>query len=148
MTESVPVFLIAQILDRHTVVLVGDRIHVLSDRPSLIIVAHGPEVPGTQCPLVIRKADLQVDEVAHRYAIAKTPKRKETATVRSVKNSLLPFSIQETTSEKPQADLNVPQNELQGNPARQPVRTGDVVIRELDYDKYVAGLAAPEDATK
>ena len=138
MTESRPggvsIFKISQILDRNTVAVTGAGIDELTEGQDLIILAVGKPLPDTVVPLVVPKAQLEVTLAAGAYVLARPPEVTE-----RIKSNLLDMMSRETTH-RVRPDLSVADNDIGGNPARQPVRIGDIVIRKHDLKAYVQGI--------
>jgi hypothetical protein len=129
---------ISQILDKTTVVVAGEGVERLSVGDSLLILAIGTPLPGIGVPLVVKKADLEVDSVTQYYAVARTPEydvvvQDSVATIASVFG---PKKIRKRDQ------LRVDESILMGNPAAGPVRIDDPVVEEGELSEYVEMLAA------
>lgn len=138
--EKPNVFYIDQILDKSTFIIAGENIGKLENGEKLSILARGQIIKNTGIPVVVIKAKLEVKEVTSLYVIARplTQTKKE-----PISNwaSIMPVSGSNqyrTINFIP--DLDVLEEEERGNPAKEKVHTGDIVIREDDYRKYVDSL--------
>jgi hypothetical protein len=134
MTEQhqIPIFQLAQILDKGTVVITGASVGDLKEGQRLYVTAAGGKVG--ESTLVVSKATLEVTLVTDKYAIAQPPQVKTEVGVASFMNPLA------TTTRWVRPDLRVDEKELAGNPAYRPIRVGDVVIREGDLRQYANSL--------
>ena len=131
--QGPPAFKILQILDSTTFVISGEGIGDLRIGEDLSVLAFGGEIPSTNARLVLIKAQLEVTSVVDAYAIARTPIEEKRESV----SSIFGFNTGETRTVRVRSPLKVEAGEERGNPAKEAVKTGDIVIRTVNYRAYV-----------
>jgi hypothetical protein len=136
-----PVLEIKAFVDATTAVLMGHRTHELEDGEELYVLGIGDtNIPGTDIPLITPKVKLEVTFPAQVYALARST-RESTGV-----NLLGSFAASMETFSR--APLTRDESQFIGNPARRPVRVGDVVVPAKRLGEYIKWRAArPEEAT-
>jgi hypothetical protein len=129
---NVPIFQVAQLLDKDTVVITGPSVGELNKGERLEVTSVGGKVEGAM--LVVPKATLEVTLVTDKYVIARPPKIETEVGVGAIMSGLA------RTTRWVRPELHVDEKELAGNPAYKPVRVGDVVIRAGDLREYAKSL--------
>jgi hypothetical protein len=129
---------ISQLLDKTTVVVAGEGIERLGVGDMISVLAIGPKIHGVSVPLVIPKAELEVDAVTKYYVIARSLEYETTV------DTGLAAAIAGMTQQKVRRrdQLRVDEKQLIGNPALAPVTIGDPVVATGELSEYVDHLAA------
>lgn len=136
--KTLPELEVTALLDRRTVVVGGRGLDVLHIGEQLLILAVGNPLPGVGARLVMPKATVEVLQHAGAYVLAASPAQEE-----EVASSLSVFMNRSTPKiVRRRPDMNVDEKAIIGNPANEPVRVGDPVIRPSDLADFVAALAA------
>jgi hypothetical protein len=133
MSDTVQVMRISQILDLNTLVVVG-AIEGVSSGTDLLVLSIGAPVPGTNAPLVLPKATVEVTQASAHYLIARPP-------YVVVPNMFAAVLAESQRPKKIRPQLQIDEKEVQGNPSQEPIRVGDIVIKERDLASYVDVLA-------
>lgn len=136
-TQKKPnIFVISQILDKTTFILTGESVGTLSIGDNLSILAKGQKIQKSDISVYVVKGELEVIEVTGPYTIARPPEltKKEPLGIAGLMTSVS-GSQYKTVYYRP--ELNVPEDEERGNPKKQPVKTGDIVILKKDFRIFV-----------
>lgn len=136
-TQKKPnIFVISQILDKTTIILTGESIGTLSIGDELSILAKGQKIQKSDISVYVVKGELEVIAVTGAYTIARPPEltKKEPIGMASLMTSVRDSGYK-TVYYRP--ELNVLEDEERGNPKRQPIKTGDIVILEKDFRIFV-----------
>jgi hypothetical protein len=135
-----PILEIAAFVDPTTVVIVGHRVAYLKEGEELFVLGVGDiNIPKTDVPLVVPKVSLEVTATAGVYAVARTP-----AEVTLVQNPMMTFAaevLERTQSIVRRQPLTKDDIQFLGNPAKTPVKVGDIVVVKSDLSKYIEWLA-------
>lgn len=127
----IPVLRVAHILDRTTVVIVGERVETLKPGEELMICYVGQSVGDTGAPLVIPKATVVVATANGPYVVARS------RTYDAPDNYSVAAILGQMGTVKKSENLNVDDKTVIGNPANSPVAPGDVVLKAADIAAYV-----------
>lgn len=129
-----PNLVIAEVLDKSTVVLTGENVELLHLDDDLVVLAVGGIVRGTSVPLVLPKAELVVTSVSSIYVVARTKVR---VTQEPSPLSAMIIAGAGSRTVRTQEVLSVDDSILKGNPASSPVLIGDPVVRRSDIPKFI-----------
>jgi hypothetical protein len=132
MTEQgFPVFKVAQILDKTTLVITGAGVGKLLEGAELLVLALGREIDDPRVPLILPKEQLRTTLVTDAYAIARPPVTAVEDPISSLFGTM-PKVVQK------RLPFDVKEDQLVGNPARLPVEVGDPVIQPQHFRAFVA----------
>lgn len=126
---------VLRVLDRHTVLIGGPGLEDVFVGQDLLIVGVGPFLEEVGARVVVPKARIEVDAVADKYAIAKSPA--------IVVEQAIPSGIFGTLTERKRMRPPLPVSDasLAGNPANREIQIGDPVIRESEFKEFVASIS-------
>jgi len=131
---------ISQLLDKTTVVIAGNGIDQLSVGDRVSVLAIGPKVHGLTVPLIVPKAELEVDAVTKYYVIARSP-QYETLVDTGIGAALAGMTKQKVLRRD---QLRIDEKELIGNPALASITVGDPVVPTGELSEFVDYLAAKQ----
>jgi hypothetical protein len=129
---------VSQILDKTTLVIAGAGVETLLEGDILLVLAKGAPLTGTDIPVFVPKAKVEVTLAAGPYAIARPPEVK--VVHRDYFAPMLPGG-ERVSVERP--TLRATESQMTGNPAFVPIGVGDPVVRPADLKTYVKSASRP-----
>lgn len=130
-----PILEIASFVDAHTAVLIGPHAEDVEEGDELYVLGIGFSViPKVDVPLMAPKAKLEATFVPGPYVLAKAPVEKiETETSAAVIRRLLE-GVQLTERRQ---KLTTAEQFFLGDPGKEPIKIGDIVVRASDLKNYI-----------
>ncbi len=134
-----PILEIAAFVDSTTAIVVGHRVAMLKEGDELYVLGIGEiDIPKAGVPLVVPKASLEVTASAGVYAVTRSP-AEQTLVPSPLATYAELFERMQTISRR--NPLIKDDIQFLGNPAKAPVKIGDVVVLKDDLSKYVVWLS-------
>lgn len=131
-----PILKIVAFVDSTTVVITGHRVDDLRMGDSLYVLAIGVTyVPEANIPLIVPKAAVEVTFAPGPYVLAQAP-MVEKQTTGDLAASLAAM-VGGTRTVKFRPALTTDEKSFIGNPANEPIKIGDVVVRARDVSNYI-----------
>ena len=130
-----PVLEITAFVDSTTAVVTGHRVEQLKIGDRLYVLGIGfTYIPKINVPLIAPKAVIEVSVAAGPYVLARTPAPDPT-TAQSLMWSDLIGPVGRAATRRPA--LSNDEGSFIGNPGKEPVKIGDVVVRIDDLQAYI-----------
>ncbi len=140
---SFPVLEIVSFVDAYTAILVGPHVDRVKQGERLYVLGIGfSTIPKVNVPLIAPKAELETTFAAGVYVLAKTPLREfQTDIGMNVGAAMASLMKGQHTYAAREKITNL-ENLFLGDPGKEPIKLGDVVIRTQDLAQYIAFRAS------